>query len=223
MFSCVVAGRPVITDLQTISPTQFAFNIPTQPHFSHLVVFLLPGNTLPPDTAAAVYIQLPPSTEFKLLGAIANDKQSAVFKVNASSTSSSVGTAVGAGDDDMVDAATALPAAAIPPLGGPNIVLGISVEPIGNIQAQLANLTNRPSTTQTENSATALVKHQPQQTPIATRILAQRIIKNAFNFLSGFAGGTAGSEVVPLKSFQDWWTKFEKRIELDPSFLERDD
>jgi len=26
-----------------------------------------------------------------------------------------------------------------------------------------------------------------------------------------------------LKSIRDWWTKFERRIEADPSFLERDD
>ena len=57
-----------------------------------------------------------------------------------------------------------------------------------------------------------------------TRLLAQRIIKNAFNFLAGFAGNTAnGVEVVPLKSFQDWWTKFERRVQNDPGFLERDE
>jgi hypothetical protein len=55
-------------------------------------------------------------------------------------------------------------------------------------------------------------------------VLAQKIIKNAFNFLASFAGnGPGGSEVVPLKSFQDWWAKFEKRIERDPGFLERDE
>jgi hypothetical protein len=29
--------------------------------------------------------------------------------------------------------------------------------------------------------------------------------------------------VVPLRSFQDWWTKFERKIENDPGFLERDE
>ena len=32
-----------------------------------------------------------------------------------------------------------------------------------------------------------------------------------------------GEDVVPLKSFRDWWTKFERRIDMDPSFLERED
>jgi hypothetical protein len=59
--------------------------------------------------------------------------------------------------------------------------------------------------------------------PPSTKLLAQRIIKDAFNFLASFAGGRSGQEVVPLKSFQDWWTKFERRIENDPGFLERDE
>ncbi|KAI7114770.1 hypothetical protein KC352_g34547, partial [Hortaea werneckii] len=50
------------------------------------------------------------------------------------------------------------------------------------------------------------------------KVMAQRIIGNAFNFLASF-----GSETVPLKAFQDWWTKFEKKVELDPSFLEREE
>jgi len=63
-----------------------------------------------------------------------------------------------------------------------------------------------------------------------TVVLAQRIIKNAFNFLASFAGnvpvpgssGTAGVEVVPLKAFQDWWIKFESKVKNDPTFLEKD-
>lgn len=60
---------------------------------------------------------------------------------------------------------------------------------------------------------------------VETVVLARRIIQNAFNFLSSFAG-SAGvgqqEEVVPLKAFRDWWVKFEKKVELDPGFLERE-
>lgn len=216
MFSCVVAGRPVLTDLQTISLTQFAFSIPSRPFFSHLVVFLLPGNALPPGTAAAVYLQIPPASGFRLLGAIANDKQSAVFKVNTGSPRDPDRPS----DDDMLDDAAAHLSAThgqVP--AGPNIVLGISVEPVEGIQAQLATLRSA-----SDAESSALARAQPQLAPsAATRVLAQRIIKNAFNFLSSFADGKAGSEVVPLKAFQDWWVRFEKRVELDPSFLEREE
>ncbi|KAL8981075.1 MAG: hypothetical protein Q9177_005686, partial [Variospora cf. flavescens] len=47
---------------------------------------------------------------------------------------------------------------------------------------------------------------------------------NAFNFLASFAGQTTvgGEEMVPLRSFRGWWEKFERRVENDPGFLERE-
>lgn len=157
---------------------------------------MLPGNALPADTAAAVYMQLPGESQFKLLGAIGNEKQSAIFKVN-----------LGASDDRnaMMDATNGQ-------VAGGDISLGISIEPATSIQAQLASLQNESPTSMT------LVRRPP-----STTVLAQRIIKNAFNFLASFSGSAGGQEVVPLKSFQDWWTKFERRVQNDPGFLERDD
>lgn len=133
-------------------------------------------------------MQLPGAQGFQFLGAIANEKPSALFKVN------------------------------LPPQtaggGAGEINLGISVEPVQNIQVQLAQLQQQQGSNSGGRSGTS-----PN-----TRLLAQRIIKNAFNFLAGFAGNTAnGIEVVPLKSFQDWWTKFERRVQNDPGFLERDE
>jgi len=189
MFSIILPGRPCLTDLATLSATQFAFTFPSTPTFSHLVIFILPGNVLPPDTAAAVYLQLPNIPNFKLLGAIGNEKQSAIFKVN-------------------------LPAMEASDLAGSPVTVGISIEPVAVIQSQLTALEADKGT-----ASTALVRRPP-----GTKVLAQRIIKNAFNFLASFAGGgPGGSEVVPLKSFQDWWVKFERRIEVDPGFLERDE
>jgi protein Hikeshi len=180
----------------TVSQTQSAFFFPPAPHFSHIVLFMLPGNTLPEGTAAAVYMQLPGESQFKLLGAIGNEKQSAIFKVN-------LGGAVSG--NEMMDATNRTI-----PIG--EISLGISIEPATSIQAQLANLQSEAS------PSTALVRRPP-----TTKVLAQRIIKNAFNFLASFSGTAGGQEVVPLKSFQDWWKKFETRVENDPGFLERDD
>lgn len=170
--------------MQTVSANQFTFTFPTSPHFSHIVVFMLPNSALPDGTAAGVFLQTPGDQQFRFLGGLANEKQSAIFKVN-------------------------LPDSA--PQGIIN--LGISVEPMASIEQQMILLKSQQHT-----ASTALVKPPP-----STKILAQRIIKNAFNFLSSFSGNAGGTEVVPLKSFQDWWVKFERRIENDPSFLERDD
>lgn len=200
MFGIVVSGRPVLTEFQVVSPTQTAFSVPVTPLFSHIVVFLLPGSSLPPDTAAAVYAQLPGSSEYRLLGAVANEKPSAIFKVNNKVIAID---RAGTDTEAMIDSGTGLDP------GSANVIVGISVEPAAQVAQQMATLKNQNPDVSTSSL-------------VPTKVLAQRIIANAYNFLASFGGGPSGSEVVPLKSFQDWWKKFESRIERDPGFLERE-
>jgi hypothetical protein len=219
MFAVVVSGRPVIMTFDKISDTQISFTIPASPPFNHLVIFALPGTVLPDGAAAAVYCQIPPANEFKLLGALANDKQSAIFKIR-NTPAGNTANGIGAVDEDaMVDEGTPSSAG----ISTENITLGISLEPAGQIAIALANLKASQSTSLT---GLELVRRSPATPapPVPTKILAQRIIANAFNFLASFSsGGAAGHETVPLKSFQEWWKKFEGKIERDPSFLERGD
>lgn len=198
LFGLVPAGLPVLTaPTSTPTPTSFLYAIPPSPSsqkpFSHIVVFLLPGITLPPATAAAIYLIPPPppsspqqQPEPKFLGGIGPGKESAIFKL--SSTGS-----------------------------GGNVVLGISVEAAESVAARMG-----------EGGGTgALVPAAGGQKvpPSTTLVLAQRIIKNAFNFLASFSGttGAGGVEVVPLKAFVEWWKRFEAKISSDPGFLERDE
>ncbi len=210
LFGLVLPSRPVVVESTTISPTQFAFTFLSLPHFSHIVVFLLPGATLPDGVLTGVYIRLPSSSEFKFLGAVGTEKPSAIFKVNFSQGAFNSTTEAG---DEMTDSDVP------PPAQAPGeVTLGLSIEPAANIAAQLDTL---------RGSQLALGSISGQQAPPnsnSTKVLAQRIIKNAYNFLGSFAGsaGPGGVEVVPLKSFQDWWTKFERKVEIDPGFLERD-
>ncbi|MCJ1291193.1 hypothetical protein MMC34_002736 [Xylographa carneopallida] len=208
MFGLLLPSRPVLTPavLQTISPTQYAYSFPSSPHFSHVVIFLIPGNDLPAGACAAVYIQFPGSPDFKLLGAIAMDKQSAIFQVN--NNRSDQGLTDGPAEVDMdADLANgnSLPG---------NVIVGVSLEPIETVSAQLATL---KASSNSSSTALTIVRRPP-----STKVLAQRIIRNAFNFLASFVGGEGGNEVVPLKSFQEWWKKFERRVEIDPGFLERE-
>ena len=100
---------------------------------------------------------------------------------------------------------------------GENLALGVSVEAAESVAQRCAELDAlKPG------AAGALVP-AGQGAPPSTLVLAQRIIKNAFNFLSGFSGTAGQVEVVPLKAFEDWWRKFESRVKTDPGFLERDD
>lgn len=210
-FGVIVSGRPILTDAQVISQTQFAFQIPSQPSFSHIVVFLLPGITLPDGTAAAVYAQLPGSNDFKLLGAIANEKPSAIFKINNKAGGPAGG---GLGDEDaMTDEAVANGATA-------PLALGISVEPAQQVAAALEQKKAQDaaaSATSSMGQGNQLVLRG--QNTVSTKVLAQRIIKNCYDFLTSWGTG----DTVPLKAFQAWWTKFEGKIERDPGFLERSD
>jgi protein Hikeshi len=192
MFSLILPGRPIVPPEPPLNAegTQYAFTIPSSPPFTHIVVFLLPGNAFPPNTAAGVHVQLPGQDSFKFLGALANEKQSAIFRVSL--------------PPPVAQQAGVM-------LGETRV--GISVEGVESIRAQLEGL-------EAEKAGGGEEKGKP-----STKVLAQRIIKNAFNFLASFSGtlGPGGQEVVPLKSFEDWWRKFERRVEMDPGFLEREE
>ena len=126
-------------------------------------------------------------------------------------------------DADVPEPTPADPRGAIPT---GEITLGISIEATTTLAPQLAALAEEKASTtgavapgDSLNDAMTLYK-PPAAPAVTTKVLAQRIIKNAFNFLASFAGG---DEMVPLKSFEGWWKKFERRIDADPGFLERED
>jgi hypothetical protein len=99
------------------------------------------------------------------------------------------------------------------------VTLGISVEDAASVEAQLSTLPSAAGAAPTASGA--LVKAQKG---VGTLQLARRIIGNAFNYLSSFSVvGQGGEEMVPLKAFREWWIKFEKKVEYDPTFLEREE
>ncbi|KAI0596860.1 hypothetical protein F4775DRAFT_281343 [Biscogniauxia sp. FL1348] len=210
-FGLLPAGHPLLTTpTSQPSPTSFLYALPqptssspSAPNpkpFSHLAVFLLPGISLPPGTAASIYLSHNPSAfapggagesgaDFRFLGAVGEGKESAVFKLAGA----------GVGGDSSSSGV---------------VVIGINVEEAGVVAEKMMQ--------HSAGGGGAGSNKQP-----STQVLAQRIIQNAFNFLSGFSGqvGAVGGEtveVVPLKAFQEWWRKFESRVRTDPSFLERE-
>ncbi|KAI0817087.1 hypothetical protein GGR55DRAFT_619006 [Xylaria sp. FL0064] len=216
LFGLLPAGQPLITQ-PTSQPNETSFlylipsTTPSNPKpFAHLAVFLVPGITLPENTAAAIYIALNPSAfapggagsaaaNFKFLGGVGPGKESAVFKIGGTGTSAEGGVVIGI---DIEDAASV-------------------AERIQQIQQQSQKQTQSTALV-TTNKSSGGNSGRGEGAP-STVLLAQRIIQNAFNFLSSFSGqvGRSGVEVVPLKAFQEWWRKFENKIKNDPSFLER--
>lgn len=181
---------------------------------------------LPPETAAAVYLAVSTtpsnsSPNFKFLGGIGPGKESAIFKINDANSDTST-TASVSGEVDM-DA----PEGSVSAGQTREMVLGISIEPASSVAAQMSSFSAFRITPNNEPSNALVISRLRSPNTLQ---LAQRIIKNAFNFLASFSGnvpvpgatGTAGVEVVPLKAFEDWWRKFEGRVRSDPGFLERD-
>lgn len=97
----------------------------------------------------------------------------------------------------------------------PEVTIGISIESAEEVGQKMAS--NSSSKALVPVNGNAIDKEQ-------TVKLAQKIIKNAFNFLASFSGNTAnGVEVVPLKAFEGWWKRFEGKIVNDPAFLSREE
>ncbi|KAJ8060521.1 hypothetical protein OCU04_010839 [Sclerotinia nivalis] len=233
LFGIIPTGHPpIITPTSAPSPTSFVFTLPAR-SYKHICVFLLPGITLPPSTAAAVYISLPPSNAsisadtppFKFLGGIGPGKESAIFKINRDIIPQNANSNPAPEIDMDADSSPSSPN-----IQG-EITLGISLESADSVSAQMALLSSSsPSPSiNPSNPSTSLILSRPSQIPKTdTLLLAQRIIKNAFNFLASFSGNVMdggngkGVEVVPLKAFEEWWRKFEGRVRNDPGFLERD-
>ncbi|KAH6668571.1 hypothetical protein F5X68DRAFT_52237 [Plectosphaerella plurivora] len=198
LFGLVPAGQPLVTEPSSApSQTSFLYTISAARPFSHISVFLLPGIELPGNTAAAIYFATAPA-----VAAAAAQGQTPDFQFLGG---------IGPGKESAIFKINAAEAAG----AGADVMIGISVEDAASVTSRIQ-----------EKSASAGAGGQTRQ-PAAgqpsTVVLAQRIIQNAFNFLSSFSGaaGPGGVEVVPLKAFEEWWKKFEGRIRSDPSFLER--
>ncbi|KAJ6258972.1 Guanosine-diphosphatase [Drechslerella dactyloides] len=221
------------TNLQIVSQTEFLFSLPAAQSINHIVVFLLPTTQLPPEYAATVYFQWP-GRPFQLLGGLSMDKQSAIFRLNLKHHAAAAASGMG---DSMVDDG-GYAAGGGGGGGGEDVTaqLGISVEPIAMVQQKLmalpAHLSSLSATA--GPSAGALVPAggaggggAPPSVNVrdtATVLtLARRIMQHAFNYLGSFSAGPPGAEVVPMREFQSWWNKFEHKLSVDASFLERED
>ena len=221
-WSSIPTGLPpIINPTSAPSQTSFVYTLPAR-SYSHIVVFILPGVTLPPNTAAAVYIAVPSSStpanlSFKFLGAVGPGKESAIFKVNGlignSSNGNAINTSNGEVDMDVEEDQSEIG----------EVTLGISLETAESVAAQMATLSNTSKTSSDGNSQALVLASRVGAGKPDTLLLAQRIIKNAFNFLASFSGNVNGGiEVVPLRAFEEWWKKFESRVRSDPTFLEKE-
>lgn len=156
MFGAVCSGRPVVVATQ-VDTAKFQISVPQAAGLSHVAVFLLPDQVVPPDYGCLVYFRLPHHGEndFQLLGGLDASKPLAIFRFNSAGTS---------GEDELMDADAGA------------LTIGISIEPASTCAVML-QLVARPR---------ALPAGSAPAAPLDVAVLANKIVQNAYNYLGLF-------------------------------------
>ncbi|KAJ7481833.1 hypothetical protein FB451DRAFT_1237291 [Mycena latifolia] len=197
MFGCCVAGRLLQTNLQQVDETHAVFELPAASAINHVCVFLLGTVPFPDGYGCTVHLYWP-GKGFQLLGMLSNEKPSAIFRLRGTFTPQGASAAH-----------SALSSSAGPAPMEDTAVLGLSIEPLTLIAAQL------PS-----SGTVAKAEPQPLRDPT---LLAERIVKHLFNYVSGFTGGGVGPDVaVPMALVAKWYESFIGKVRNGGvGFLER--
>ena len=132
---------------------------------------------------------------------ISNDKPSAIFRVKSTYSEN----ASSAAPTKFSEYSTLS--------GDQNVtaILGLSVEPIHQIESQLQNIPGA-SGSGTPN----LVQN--------SAALAERVVKHLINYISGFAGGAAvnSNTMIPMNLIERWYEVFIGKLKAGgPGFFER--
>ncbi|KAI0037034.1 DUF775-domain-containing protein [Vararia minispora EC-137] len=189
MFGCLVAGRLPQTNLQQVDETHAVFELPAASSINHICVFLLGSVPFPDGYGATVHFHWP-GRGFQLLGMLSNGKPSAIFRLRGTFTSQSSNTNAAFNKADQ-------------PTSGSDVtaILGIAIEPLLTIQAEMSML---PS---------SVAKASAMTDPT---ILAEQIVKNLFNYVSGFVSGNGQSitpdNAVPVGLLAKWYENFISKI-----------
>ena len=208
MFGIVVAGRLLQTECQQIDETHVAFTIESAANVNHICVFMLGTVPFPQGYAATVHFHWP-GKGFQLLGMLSNEKPSAVFRLRGTYTPAQLQSHSTLSSASAANDVTA--------------VLGIAVEPIQTVEAQINAQANVQSTeNQTQAGGNQLVKFGTQG-PTDPAILAERIVKHMFTYLSSF-GSVSPETVVPLSIIRKWYDNFLVKVRSGSlAFLENQD
>lgn len=195
LLGFVVPGGPVRTNFSPVDALGAKFTMPLRApgdlpaqlsSVPEIVLFLLPNAPLPLDHGILIYWQVssptkgigrPETPGFELLGAITHERPSGIFRT-------------GWGQDERI---LQLEREG----GGLNVTLGVSVEPLPNVQ-------NLQSDTRGDNRL----------------FVAQKIANDLFQYMRSFdTGSVSNMMTVPTNIFDRWMKRFEARFQRDPNFF----
>ncbi|KAJ6562483.1 hypothetical protein B0H19DRAFT_98434 [Mycena capillaripes] len=203
MFGCCVAGRLLQTNLQQVDETHALFELPAASSINHVCVFLLGTVPFPDGYGCTVHFHWP-GKGFQLLGMLSNEKPSAIFRLRGTFTPQQAASATH----------SAFSASAMqqdtPQAADVTAILGLAIEPLEDIARQLSNVVAKPEPTTGLRDPT---------------VLAERVVKNLFNYVSGFMGGSVTQDVaVPMTLIVKWYESFIGKVRNGGvGFLDRGD
>ncbi|KAF9442143.1 DUF775-domain-containing protein [Macrolepiota fuliginosa MF-IS2] len=207
MFGCCIAGRLLQTNLQQVDETHALFELPQASAINHICVFLL--GTIPfPDGYGATVHFFWPGKGFQLLGMLSNEKPSAIFRLRGTFTSNPTSAS------SHTQNAFSSTYSAQNLDAGLTAILGLSIEPLDQIQAQMSMLNSVPA----------------RDTPDLTKdpsLFADRIVNHLFNYVSSFIGGSGKvtpDVMIPMSVIGKWYENFLSKVRAGGiGFLERGD
>ena len=175
LFGVVAAGRPVMTDFQTVNETRAVTMLADPCSIAEVTFFLLPTTPVPPGYGAILYYSAPPSFDtWTVIGAISPEKPSGVFRTGWPTEESLAGC--------------------------PCVQLGVALEPLATIE----NL-------------------ELSRGGVEDRFaFAHKIALDLFQYMSSFSTEQNGMMLVPVKIFDSWFERFERKYKLDPNFFLKD-
>ncbi|KAI6020093.1 hypothetical protein PISMIDRAFT_426188 [Pisolithus microcarpus 441] len=207
MFGCCVAGRLLQTNLQQVDETHALFEIPAAEKVNHLCVFLL--GTVPfPDGYGCTVHFFWPGKGSQVLGMLSNEKPSAIFRLRSTFSTPASGTSTPSAFTSATSSTT----------GDVTAILGLAIEPLETVLAQMAALPAH-AINSTLNPVSSSVTR-----PFDPTILAERIAKHLFNYVSGFVGmdNIGPDSLIPVGLVARWYENFTSKLRTaGTGFLER--
>ncbi|XP_037781818.1 protein OPI10 homolog [Penaeus monodon] len=198
LFGIIVSGRLVQTNFEQVGEKQFLCIIPEADNINHVVVFLTGSVPFPDGLGGSVYFSWPdpngPPT-WHLLGNITNTKPSAIFKISGLKKTG----------DSILQSGYNFGAQKV----SHNAQIGISVEPLSQIQGQVAN----PST-----EASTLNSYME---------FSHAMCENLYNFASSFAQSPSqitpnpSEQYLPFSVLTKWYESFSRKLQQNPNFWKK--
>ncbi|XP_059486322.1 protein OPI10 homolog [Neocloeon triangulifer] len=195
MFAVMVTGRLAQTQCEQITETQSVFTIADADNINHIVVFMTGTTPFPEGYGAQVYFSWPepnaPPT-WLLLGHLANDKPSAIFKVSGlKHAPNTVVDPTQFGQQQFSHLAQ----------------IGLSIEPLFTIQQSTPAITTEP--------------FKGSKFAEFTQKMLDNFVNymTSFGITQSEMTPNPNETFLPMSKMQTWYANFQRRLAQNPDFI----